>query len=400
MSEELLYLVHRIPYPPNKGDKIRSHHLLKALCDRYTVHVGAFVDDPDDWRHADALKQMVTGETFLLPLNPKWARVRSLRGLLTGEALTFPYLRDGRMRAWVDQRMASGNITRGVVYSSGMAQYLSPYDTIRRIIDFVDADSDKWAQYALGLSGPMRWLYRREALSLADGERAIAERFDASYVTTRPEADLLRLIAPLAAMKIDYYENGVNQDFFDPERDYPRVDGMGPEALVFTGAMDYWPNVQAVQWFVENCFAAIRGARPDAQFFIVGANPTAEVSALEAQAGVIVTGRVEDVRPYVAHAAAAVATLRIARGIQNKVLEAMAMGKAVLATPPAMEGARRLPGLERWISDDPAKLSAAAIELLAAPSLAEEAGRIGRETVKQFYNWETNLNRILREVTA
>ncbi|HEY9145132.1 MAG TPA: TIGR03087 family PEP-CTERM/XrtA system glycosyltransferase, partial [Thiobacillus sp.] len=324
----LLFLAHRIPFPPNKGDKIRSFHLLRHLSKHYAIHLGAFVDDPDDWQYQDALKPYCASIKLLPLLNPRRSRLASLSGLLTGEALTLPYYRNRELKRWAADLADSGKVTRGLAFSSAMAQFM-PAGLARRVLDMVDVDSDKWMQYAPTQRWPLSWVYAREGRKLAAWEAQVAQDFDATLLVSCDEAALLQRRVPQACDRIGAFENGVDADYFSPARDYPNPYLPDVLGVVFTGAMDYWPNVDAVSWFAERVFPAVREAMPAAQFTIVGSRPTEAVLALARQPGVVVTGSVPDVRPYLAHAACAVAPLRIARGIQNKVLEAMAMARPV-----------------------------------------------------------------------
>ncbi|MES1981076.1 MAG: TIGR03087 family PEP-CTERM/XrtA system glycosyltransferase [Pseudomonadota bacterium] len=391
--QELLYLVHRIPYPPNKGDKIRSYHLLKHLSAHFKVHLGAFVDDPEDWQHAQTLAGMVSGEVKLLPLNSRWATLRSACGLLSGEPLTLPYYRSAALKSWVADILERRPIRHAVVFSSAMAQYLMPYPAVHRIIDFVDIDSDKWRQYAEHKTWPMNWIYRREATTLLALERRVAQAYAASTLVSRAEAELFQQLAPESASRITYYNNGVDLDYFSAARSYDTPYASGEHVLVFTGAMDYWANVDAVTWFAQEVFPALRTRFPNVCFYIVGSRPTAQVVALAGN-GIVVTGSVPDVRPYVAHAAVAVAPLRIARGIQNKVLEAMAMAKPVVVSPQALEGIAAEAGTEVLLAAD----SAAFIALIAAQldRPDETLGPAARRRVEQDYSWERGLQRIDR----
>ncbi len=386
--DELLFLAHRIPYPPDKGDKIRSYHLLKHLARRYRIHVGAFVDDPEDWRHADALRSMCAS-AHLVGIHPNWAKLRALTGLLTGEALTLAYYRHPGMAAWVRQRLEAG-VRRVVGYSSAMARFVLDAQGVRRVMDYVDMDSDKWRQYADTRPWPLSWLYRREAARLLAWERRVAAAFDYGFFVSAPEAADFRRAAPEIAGRIGWYGNGVDADYFSPERTYGNPYPAGTEALVFTGAMDYWPNVDAVTWFAREVFPAIRRARPAVAFYVVGSRPAAEVQALARLPGIAVTGRVPDVRPYLAHAAAAVAPLRIARGVQNKVLEAMAMARTVVVTPQALEGIRALPGEEVLLADGVAGFTQATLTAMQRPDL----GAAARRRVLQDYAWEACLARV------
>src|SRR5512135_174358 len=334
----LLFLVHRIPFPPNKGDKIRSFHLLRHLSAHHEIHLGAFVDDPDDWQYQDALTPYCAS-IKLLPLHPRRAKLASLSGLLTGEALTLPYYRSRELKRWAAELAGSGKVTRGLAFSSAMAQFM-PAGLARRVLDMVDVDSDKWTQYAPTQRWPLSWVYAREGRKLAAWEAQAAQDFDATLLVSRDEAALLQRRVPQASHKIGAFENGVDADYFSPTRDYPNPYRAAAQTAVFTGAMDYWPNIDAVSWFAERIFPAVRDAVADAQFAIVGSRPCKAVLALARQPGVVVTGGVADVRPFLAHAACAVAPLRIARGVQNKVLEAMAMGRPVVATAQAAEGIR------------------------------------------------------------
>jgi len=389
--DELLYLVHRIPYPPNKGDKIRSFHLLKHLAQSYKVHVGAFVDDPDDWRYAEALAQLAGGEIKLLPLNSRMATFKSAVGLLTGEPLTIPYYRDRRMQAWVGAMLATRPIHHAVVYSSSMAQYLMNRPALRRVIDFVDIDSDKWRQYADKKSWPLCMVYRRESRKLFGYEQRVTRTFDAACFVSDAEANLFQQLAPDCAGKVFSCSNGVDTEYFSPENAGASPYPPGVRAIVFTGAMDYWANADAVAWFAKEVFPAIRSAYPDVAFYIVGARPSVEVQALAKEPNIVVTGSVPDTRPYIAHAALAVAPLRIARGIQNKVLEAMAMAKPTIVSPEALEGIRAEPKQELLLAADAQAFAALSRQLLLQP--APEIGIAARKRVVADYGWDAHLAR-------
>lgn len=384
MKDGLLFLAHRIPFPPNKGDKIRSFHLLRHLAERYAVHLGAFVDDPDDWRHAAHL-QAWCASIKLVPLNPLRARLASLSGLMSGDALTLPYYRSAALKRWADDLARAGAVTRGLAFSSAMAQFMPKLPV--RVLDMVDVDSDKWAQYAPTRRWPMSWVYAREGRKLADWEARVAADFDATLLVSGDEAKLLQTRVPAARDRIGAFENGVDAEYFSPERAYPDPYPAEGRGIAFTGAMDYWPNVDAVVWFAERIFPAVREAVPSAQFTVVGSRPAEAVLRLARQPGVIVTGGVPDVRPYLAHAACAVAPLRIARGVQNKVLEAMAMACPVVASPQAAEGIRAEAGRDYWLAPDEAAFAAAVIDRLRAGGRNPQA----RAGILARYDWGRNL---------
>ena len=391
--EDLLFLAHRIPYPPNKGDKIRSYHMLKELARSYRVHLGAFVDTLDNRRYRGKLEALCES-VFLLDLHPLQARVRSLSGLLRGEALSVPYYYDRRMQAWVDDLLARTTLQRIFVFSSAMCQYVIDIESrsIRRIIDFVDVDSDKWQQYAGRKSWPASWVYSREGRQLLRYEKMVAGRFDSSVFVSADEAALFQKLAPEVSSHVVFLDNGVDHEYFSPDRDYKEPYAGNKAVLVFTGAMDYWANIDAVIWFAQDIFPRIRETVTNVQFFIVGARPTEEVLQLAAIPGVTVTGAVADIRPYLAYARAAVAPLRVARGTQNKVLEAMAMAVPILATSAAMAGIEYDDPAGLQVTDSEQQFSAMAIEMLQRDD--SQPLRASRQWVCQRYDWDVNLGKI------
>lgn len=386
----VLLLVHRIPFPPDKGDKIRSYHLLRHLARRHTVFLGAFVDDVQDWQYAEQLKQWCA-EICLRPLRKPFALMRSATALVTGLPLSIPYYHDSGMRAWVANMQRHNPVDRVVVFSSTMAQYLGPRPPVdtRWIADLVDVDSDKWSQYAQKRSGLRRWVYAREAILLASYERDIIERFDRTFLVSKAEAELLRSRYPELTERIDWYNNGVDTDYFDPDRMPANSQGQCSPTIVFTGAMDYWANVDAVVWFARNVLPRVRDSQPDARFLIVGSRPTKEVKALEIDPAVTVTGRVQDVRPYLGQASVAVAPMRIARGIQNKVLEAMAMRLSVVCTSSAASGLDLKPGVDIAVADDPLEFARAVLARLHG-----NRSVVNREFVLRDYSWSAQFDRL------
>jgi sugar transferase (PEP-CTERM/EpsH1 system associated) len=325
-------------------------------------------------------------------MKPLLARVRSLQALVKNRSLSLEYYRDASLARWVDDTVAKHKIERVLVFSSAMAQYADPYRSARRVVDFCDVDSDKWRQYADQKSWPMNWLYRYEARQLLAYERRVARDYDASLFVSAPEADLFRQLAPESTAKIGHFNNGVDTDYFTPDHPHANPYAPGERALVFTGAMDYWPNVDAVQWFAADIFPQLRARFADAKFYIVGARPAPAVQELARLPDVVVTGTVPDVRPYIAHAAVSVAPLRIARGIQNKVLEAMAMATPVVVSPQALEGIDAVPGSELVLAEDAAGFVDAVSTLLAGQDSAAAAiGAAARAKVQRRYSWSSNL---------
>ena len=388
---EVLFLSHRIPYPPEKGDKIRSYNLLKALAERYTVHVGAFIDDQADWQHVESVRRLCGGEICIRPLNPSSARLRCIRALLTGEPLTVEYYRDKALAKWISHLSGRRSLAGVFAFSSSMGQYADKVQLMPgapRVMDFCDVDSDKWRQYAESHSRSLSLVYAREARALAKLESSYVRQFDSSLVISDAEASILKSVAGEAQNRVHVVPNGVDTDYFDPSLRFANPFESGSRTIVFTGAMDYHANVDGVRWFATEVLPAIRDEVPSAAFAIVGSNPTADVTDLVRQPGVLVTGRVPDVRPYLAHAAVVVAPLRLARGVQNKVLEALAMARPVVATPNAVQG---IPGAAEagvWIATDAVSLAGAAGGLLKTGCDAAA----GRRFVLQRFGWSQQLD--------
>ena len=391
--DSLVYLCHRLPYPPNKGDKIRSYNVLRFLAARYRVYLGTFVDEDVDWQHVPILERLCE-DVFALRLNPMMQRVKSITGLLRGEALSLPYYRDRSLQAWVDRTLVSKRVTSIVVFSSPMAQYVpARSDGVKSIVDFVDVDSEKWCQYAELKRRPMSWVYRRECERLLDYEREVALKASASLFVTAQEADLFRERAPDAAHSIHVIENGVDTDYFSPERTYSDPYRNGEIAVVFTGRMDYWANAEGVDWFARESFPLVRAANPNTRFYVVGSRPSAAVKRLASLSGVEVTGAVDDIRPYLAHARVVVAPLRIARGIQNKVLEALSMGRPVVATSSAFQGLDVPRLVKSRVADTARELALEVSKVIRAPG---DAGVAGREWVLRNHAWSEMLKPLER----
>jgi sugar transferase (PEP-CTERM/EpsH1 system associated) len=399
----LLYLVHRLPYPPNKGDKVRSYHLLKHLCARHRVFLGTFVDDPADEAYVDTVRALCP-DLFVARLHPLRAKIRSMGALLTQEAQSLHYYRDAGLRNWVSQTLRDHPIDATVVFSSVMAQYaMNVAGNPPMLVDFVDVDSAKWTQYAANHRWPMSWLYRREGAELLAYERAVAASAKRSFFVTDNETALFLRQAPECAGRVEAVSNGVDSDLFasDASRASPFAPGESACAqipLVFTGAMDYWPNIDAVTWCVHDMLPALRKLWPGLTFYIVGRSPPAAVLALAGD-GVVVTGTVADVRPYLQHAAVVVAPLRLARGIQNKILEAMAMARPVVAARSCVEAIEARCGSELIAADSAADFVREIDSLLRQPEQALAIGLAGRARVLQAYSWDAHLCKIDRHLS-
>jgi glycosyltransferase involved in cell wall biosynthesis len=416
---ELLFLAHRAPFPPDRGDKIRSYHVLRHLMTRARVHLVAFGEGEADFDVPPELADGLASVSIV--------RRRKPQALAAAEALArgLPVSLTAFASAGMRRAVAAVKADAVYCFSGQMAQYL-PAD-VPAIMDLVDVDSAKFAGFAEAGSVPMRWMMRREARLLGAFERRVAARVSASLFVSAAEAALFREGG--ATGRIVAVDNGIDAAAFDPAavaysvtpdsfrgppvhggtaadhgplsspRSGPRNEsgvtresggGAGPyrPLIVFTGQMDYRPNIEAVSWFARDILPALRARYPGLRFAIVGRAPTAAVQALVSDA-VIVTGAVADVRPWLAAADVCVAPLRLARGIQNKVLEAMAMARPVVASVAAAEGIDH--GGTLRVADDAATQVAAIAALLDDPRAAAALGAAARARVIARYDWAARL---------
>lgn len=440
---KILYIAHRIPYPPNKGDKIRSFNEIKYLSQRHEIHLACLVDDPKDLKYVDNLKKYCKTVNVVL-INPKLARLKGILYLFSKKPLSVPYFYSKKLQQTINHLLSTNNYDAILCFSSPMAEYVfrsvvhsrwsidhgnklstidqqpstNNHQPATKIMDFVDVDSDKWLQYSKYTKFPYSWIYRLEAHRLARYEQTIAESFDHSIFVSKKEAELFQKQNP-HIMNITAISNGVDLEHFNPELvdslwsvangdklDHPlATNNHQPTTinqhpiLLFTGAMDYFANTDGVKWFVSEVFPLIKREIPLAKFYIVGSRPTKEVRKLADHNGVLVTGFVEDIRKYLAKATIYVAPLRIARGIQNKILEAMAMGIPVVATPTAFEGIEAESGRDLIVEEDPEKFSHQVIKLLKGHDLKEYFRNNARKLTESNYSWSRNL-KILESIIS
>jgi sugar transferase (PEP-CTERM/EpsH1 system associated) len=388
---QLLFLSHRVPYPPDKGEKIRAWHLLAHLAARHRIHLGCLIDDPRDRPHLAELRR-VCERVGGFAVNPSRQKARALLGMRSGRPLTADIFYDPGLARWTDETLSAYPIDALFVFSSGMVRYAAGRPAPLRILDMVDVDSEKWRDYAARRAWPLRALYRREAANLLALERRAAAQFDATIFVSEAEAHRFATLAPECRGRITFLENGVDLLRFSPHHRFERPFPGESANLVFTGTMDYWPNADAVSWFAREIMPLLAQRVTPVHFHIVGANPSRAVRRLSALPRVHVTGRVADVRSYIAHADAVVAPLRIARGIQNKVLEAMAMGRPVVATPEAFEGIRAVAERDLLVRTSPEEFARGLADILDGrhPAIGDAA----RAAVESEYDWRDRLQRL------
>jgi sugar transferase (PEP-CTERM/EpsH1 system associated) len=393
---KILFLAHRAPFPPDKGDKIRAFHLLQHLAARHQVWLGAGADDLPD-KGLPAVSKALCHEACIVPLGPVRRAYNMAWGALSGAPLSVARFRHPRLERWIAHVLRDVRPDLIFVYSSAQAQYVAGRKDVsaRLVVDFVDADAQKWLAYAHSAPLPARWLYQAEARRLVRFERRALDAAAAGIMISETERRLQAELQPAGASKLFVIPNGVDTDFFRPTSAPARP----RQNVVFCGRMDYAPNVDGAEWFVREILPRVRERCPEALFSIVGAAPTARVLALGAAPGVEVTGSVPDVRPYLAGAAVVVAPLRIARGIQNKVLEGLAAGRPVVATPDALDGIAAQPGRDLLVGADAESFAAAVADVLTGRAPGDIA-RNGRSFVVRQHRWDAQLEGLDRLIAA
>ena len=396
-SLNVLYLCHRVPYPPDKGDKIRAFHQIRGLAARHRVHLLTFADSPEDLRAARGLEQYCT-RVEVFRLGRAAGYLRAGLAALGSRPLTFAFFDSpalaARVRGLARAAEASGERFDVVVaYSAAMASYAELLPGVPKVLDLVDVDSAKWEQYARLERGPMRHVYALEARRLRASESDLARRFERLVLATANETQQLRAFAPHA--RAETVTNGVDLDVWT-RLDLPRSTS---PMLVFTGQMDYFANVDGVVNFARRVFPRLRRRFPDLELVVVGRSPAQAVKELGELPGVLVTGAVGDVRPFLARAWAFVAPLRIAQGVQNKVLEAMASGLPVVASERVVAGLADggfRDGEDLLAAADDEAFEQAVARLLADRELRQRIAEGGRRRVQHAYRWQPNLDRFER----
>jgi sugar transferase (PEP-CTERM/EpsH1 system associated) len=391
---KILFLAHRTPYPPDKGDKIRSFHLLAHLAKTHDVTLVYWVDDARDLAHATFLKSLCRGKVFPVALWRPAAVLRALRSLLCGRSFTEGYYFAKSFQRAVTEALRAGPFDAALLFSSGVAPYGRTLDAKVKVVDFVDVDSDKWGQLGEVAPFPLSVLFGVEQRRLARLERDISSWADCSLFISSADAELFKNQG--GSGRIEAISNGTDLELRRLPLEQIPFHGSNVQGaeisfsakLIFVGTMNYQPNVDAVQYFAEKIFPLIRKEFPRAVFEIVGRYPTKSVKRLEAFEGVRVIGEVPDVRSHLLHSDVSVAPMRIARGVQNKVLEAMAMGVPVVATSAAVQGLEVSHGQEVLIGNDPREFAQLVISVLRDAELRRTMTKKASSKMKQLYSWE------------
>ena len=397
--KKILFITHRIPYPPNKGDKIRTFNELKYLSQSNRVDLLCLADEKNDLRHIPAL-QKYCHNVYCLPLNGVAAKIRGVFSLLTGRPLTSRYFYLRKIQMATDRLLAEEGYDAVLCFSSSMAEYVFESKVInllerqpRLVLDFCDVDSAKWGQYAKESRFPMNRLYLLEQHLLRQYECRIQAEFDRTVLISADEVKLFHsFCSNLDGPTI--ISNGVDLDFFDASSSAREDAETKHPVIVFTGAMDYHVNVKGVLWFVGNVWPALRQQLPTLELYVVGSNPVQELINLGKQPGIIVTGFVEDIRTYYERADVCIAPLHMGRGVQNKVLEAMAMSRAVVSTTRANAGIQGVSGEHLLVADEADEFRTAVLSLLNDHEKRKRLASNARQFVVDHFNWDHNMQKL------
>lgn len=459
----ILYLAHRIPYPPNKGDKIRSFHEIKYLSTHHDIYLACLADDPADLSYAKELESFCK-TVDVVSINPQKQKVKSLFVLPTEKPLSVAYFYSKQLQQIIDHRLSTMSYDAIICFSSSMAEYVFRtknvltcervnVSTLKRsaaafvqngsnildgsnrsnasnrshtsnvsnnsngrdysqpathnpqlIMDFVDVDSDKWRQYSRYARWPFSWIYRLESRRLAAYEKRAADFFHHSIFVSKKEANLFCRQSP-GVRGVLTVPNGVDFTYFNSNASNDssnsnassnsNISNVKPPVLLFTGAMDYYANVDGVVWFSKEILPRLMEQFPSLTFYIVGRNPAAEVKALKND-HIKVTGYVEDIRPFYEMATIYAAPLRIARGIQNKILEAMAMARPVVVTSRAFEGIEAIPEKDLLIADSKVEFIEKIGMLLKDEERRKSIAASARQIIEKNYSWELSMEALER----
>jgi sugar transferase (PEP-CTERM/EpsH1 system associated) len=389
----ILILSHRVPFPPNKGEKIRTFHQIKHLSELgHQIHLFSPYEDPTELAHFDTLHATLCASVEASPLKHKVMRL--LTGLVKGQSMSVVNFYDKTLQQKFDEFLVGNSVDAIICSASSVAEYIFKSTVLNildkkplLIMDFMDVDSDKWGQYQQSSSFPMSRVYAREQRLLAEYEKRIVDQFDACYLIAQAEVTLFNQKI-VKSDKVQVMGNGLDTSVFYP----PKLKQQNPTPVfLFTGVMDYKPNEDAVIWFVKACWPTIVGQHANAKFIIAGMNPSSDIKRLANGQNIKVTGFVDDILPFYQQADIFVAPFRIARGVQNKVLQAFSCALPVISTPMGAEGILCQTDRDILIASTSDEFIAQANRLIVHPKLAQSIGQSALHNIKQQYSWQSQL---------
>jgi sugar transferase (PEP-CTERM/EpsH1 system associated) len=388
----IFYICRRVPFPPDRGDKIATFNQIRHLAARHEVHVFCLGDGVQDLSNISGLQASAKSVTAA-PVDELTIKLRALGALFTGRPLSVAALNRTKLHDAIQRKFAELRPDLIIVYSCNMAQFADHFPDVPRIMHFGDLDSLKWRQYAERSSIPLKWIYIIETQRLLGYERHIAQVFSHALVHTEIEKDDFERLIP--GIPVTVVGNGVDLDYFRPAGEAKK-----PASIVFTGVMDYRPNIDAVVWFCNEILPVVQTEIPGANFTICGSRPGPVVRRLANRRGVTVTGWVPDARPYLDRAEIFVAPLRMARGVQNKLLEALAMGLPCVASTAARSGTVIAEGQGILAADEPREFAGHVLDLLRDGARRAEMACKAREAAEANYAWEVQMARLDQVIAA
>lgn len=388
-------LSQRVPFPPNKGEKLRTYHQIEFLKRwGYEVEVFSLIETAEDKKNAGALAKHLGILVNSYQLDSKFTRYAS--AFLKGLPISVGAFYSKKLQYVIDEKLKKGSDAL-LLTASSLSYYIfnSPYHKsthCRLFMDFMDVDSDKWAQYASSSSLLMRYVYKRESKGIKKLEAKTNQRFDECFLIAKEETQLFSTSVD-SSKEITVLGNGLDFDAFYPAKVQPCAKKISAAPhFLFTGVMDYKPNVDAVLWFVEKCWPLIREKAPNAKFTVGGMNPTEEIKALAGSDGIDVTGFVDDILPYFHKAHAFVAPFRLARGVQNKVLQAAACKLPIITTTMGAEGISFANADSMWVEDDVDSFVKACVQSIENFELSQRKALRSYQAIVSEYSWEQQLS--------
>ena len=380
---KVLFVTHRLPYPPSRGGKIRPFNVIRHLARQHDVTVASLARSAAEAEAGAPLAQHCR-RVIVEMIAPRAAFARMLAWLPTSAPSSAGYFYSPALAHRIREEVAREKFDLIFVHCAFVASYVADIRGTRKILDFGDMDSHKWLAYARARAWPLALGYALEGAKLRRLEKGLARQFDLCTCTTQAELATLRgYRIPVATA---WFPNGVDCEYFQPSDDAYQTDSM-----VFVGRMDYFPNQQCMLDFCHNTLPLVRARRPGATLAIVGADPSPAIRALGHLPGVTVTGSVADVRPYVHRSAVAVAPLKIARGTQNKILETMAMGVPTVTSTTAAGGVDAQPGRDLLTATTPHEFADAVVRVLEDPGERRKFAEAGRARMLSHHRWDRSL---------
>ncbi|MGQ8364679.1 TIGR03087 family PEP-CTERM/XrtA system glycosyltransferase [Glaciecola sp. 1036] len=383
--KSVVILSHRVPFPPNKGEKLRTFHQIEYLHKHgYKVSVCCPVFNREDEQYAIDLAEHFKIEVSTLALGNQY--VRFIKAILTGRSMSEANFYSAELETLFLQKAESADAV--LLTASSLTRYARKLVSTKTqvLIDFMDVDSDKWAQYVASAKLPMKYIYARENKLIRKLELEAVANFDHLFLIAEAEVNLFeKTVSKTSKLKV--LGNGIDFGLYFPVHREPKKS----QEILFTGVMDYKPNIDAVKWFVSNCWKQIKEAKPNCKFIIGGMNPTSDILALKNIDGVEVTGFVDDIKPYFDSADLFVAPFQIARGVQNKVLQAMACALPVVSTSLGAEGINCIKGENILISDQASDFTASCLTLLTDENAKKAIGEAAHQLIVNHYSWDAVL---------